>query len=851
MQNFPLYMTLLILASINTDVRRFAVRCTANILLRAIAWSDRNAPVAATPDCFHRRTCLRPETPRKQGVLFLCLFVWFSSVEVLAEVRGFSSAGITIGAQNADAIGGPAIAHAATWGEKTGIKARVVRSDFGQLFANYMDSLTSTEPVYDVLLFPSSWAADFHPYLAEMPEGLRENDAFDDIHPSYRERLMTWDGKWIAATIDGDLFSGYYRKDLFNDPDNQAEFRARYGYELFPPDTWRQYRDIAEFFNRRSLPDGSLIYGTAEAFARNGQQFWTLFSRASAYTNHPEFLGAQFFDPDTMRAQINNPGWLRAVQEYKEISSFGPPDVLSFSIVEARNAFLSGRTAMALDWGDIATIAPDTARSKVAGKVGYFVLPGTRQIWNSRLWEWEDVDTIYKAPFLAFGGWIAGVPKNSRNKEAAWDYIMWLSSTENSLHDVTTSGTGINPYRFTHFTSIDAWTQALSMSAASEYLEVVRGSLDSPHVAMDLRIRGFYRYTEALEDELTRILQGESEVVEGMTRAASAWEAITDDLGREQQLADYRADMGLAKERGGPRAGAQADKQHFLIGFSQATTTEPWRLLFNRELRAEAARHPEIELVVRDAMDSVPRQVADMEEFISRGVDAILVSPKVTDELTPPVSRAFSMGIPVFVLDRDVANDRYTQYIGGDNREIGRAAGRRAVELLGGVAKAKGNVVEIWGGMGSSPAKDRHEGFAEIIAKEPGIRTVSQPRDGDWKQDLGYEIMIEAMDAHEHIDLVYAHNDPMAYGAYLAAREVNRENNISFLGIDGIPAEGVKWVKEGILDATFLYKTPGDEGIRQALRFLKGEPVPKRLTLPTLMIDRTNAAEVLKNYAGE
>ena len=783
--------------------------------------------------------------------LLIGLLVLAGCGTVLADADRFKGVEITIGVQNAESVGAPARAHADTWEQRTGGKARLRRSDFGALYADYMAALQSAEPVYDVVFFPSAWTADFYPYLAEMPAELRESDAFDDIHPRYRESLMTWGGKWIAATVDGDLFSGYYRKDLFGDPANQVEFRARYGYELFPPDTWSQYRDIAEFFNGRRLPDGSPIYGTSEAFARNGKQIWTLFSRASAYTNHPDFPGAQFFDPDTMRAQIDNPGWLRAVHDYKAISAFCPPGALAFGIAQARQAFLDGRTAMALDWGDIAQIAGDPGRSKVAGKVGYFVLPGTKRVWDGRYWQWNDWPSAYKAPFLAFGGWVAGVPKNSRHQAAGWDYIAWFSNPENSLQDVVTGGTGINPYRFTHFTSIDAWTQALSMSAASEYLGVVQTSLDSPHAVTDLKIPGFYRYTEALEDELGPILRGEAEVEDGMRRVASAWEAITDDLGRARQLTAYRAGMGLPPTPGGPHPGHKGDGQRLVIGFSQATTTEPWRLLFNRELRAEAARHPEVELIVRDAMDSVPRQVADMEELIAKGVDAILVSPKVTEELTPPVSKAFSLGIPVFVLDRDVANDRYTQYIGGDNREIGRAAGRRAVELLGGAGRAKGLIVEIWGGMGSSPANDRHAGFVEIVEREPGVQILNRPADGDWKQDLAYGIMADALDAYPQIDLVYAHNDPMAYGAYLAARDVDREKEIAFLGIDGIPAEGVKWVQEGILNATFLYKPPGEEGIRQALRFLNGQPVEKRVTLPTLTIDKTNAAAILEQHAAD
>ena len=793
------------------------------------------------------------EIPYTSSMLCLLLVLSISTHPSLsvAGTQDFAGIRITIGVQNAEAVGSPAKAHAGTWEERTGGSAEVLQSDFGQLFVDYMASLKADEPVYDVLLFPSAWAADFYPYLAELPSELRDSEAFDDIHPIYRDRLMTWDGKWIAATVDGDLFSGYYRKDLFEDPRNRADFRNRYGYELFPPDTWVQYRDIAEFFNGRRLSDGSRVYGTAEAFARNGQQFWTLFSRASAYTNHPQHPGAQFFDPDTMRAQINNPGWLRAVQEYREILAFSPPRALDFGIVEARNAFLSGRTAMALDWGDTAQIAADPNHSRISGKVGYFVLPGTEQVWNGRFWRWHEMKSIYKAPFLAFGGWIAGVPRNSRNQKAAWDYIMWFANPENSLRDVVTSGTGINPYRFTHFTSIDAWTQALSMASASEYLDVVRTSLDSQHVALDLRIPGFYRYTEALEEELSLILRGKSSHKEAMDRVALAWERITDDLDRTKQLAVYRAAMDLPKQHGGPVPGKSPNKERYIIGFSQATTTEPWRLLFNKKLRTEAAKYTEIELIVLDAMDSVARQVANIEYFISAGVDAILVSPKVTEELTPPVSKAFAAGIPVFVLDRDVANDRYTQYIGGDNREIGRAAGRRAVDLLGGAGKAKGDIVEIWGGMASTPANDRHEGFVEIISREPGIRIVSSPRDGDWKQDLAYEIMTEELDAHARIDLVYAHNDPMAYGAYLAARDVNREATIAFLGIDGIPAEGVKWVQDGILDATFLYKTPGEEGIRQARRFLQGHPVSKRIVLPTLTIDKTNASQIIKQYGVE
>ncbi|MBF0229783.1 MAG: substrate-binding domain-containing protein [Desulfamplus sp.] len=287
-------------------------------------------------------------------------------------------------------------------------------------------------------------------------------------------------------------------------------------------------------------------------------------------------------------------------------------------------------------------------------------------------------------------------------------------------------------------------------------------------------------------------------------------------------------------------------KAKYTIGFSQATITEPWRLLFNKELRIEADKYPEIELLVRDGLDDAQKQIADVEEFISRKVDVILISPKVAQDLTPVVNKAMDHNIPVIVLDRDLSNKKYTQFIGGDNKLIGRTAGEYAVKRLGGKGKAKGNIVEIWGGMAATPAQDRHSGFAESIRQEKGIKNLIPPKDGDWKQDLAYDIMADALEKFDKIDLVYAHNDPMAYGAFLAAKDMGREKEIMFLGIDAIPAEGIKWVNQGNLTATFLYMTPGAEGIRQAMKLLKGEKIAPNVVLPTMVIDSTNAAEILK-----
>lgn len=297
--------------------------------------------------------------------------------------------------------------------------------------------------------------------------------------------------------------------------------------------------------------------------------------------------------------------------------------------------------------------------------------------------------------------------------------------------------------------------------------------------------------------------------------------------------------LSLAALAIGVQANAQPKKYRF--GFSQVTTLEPWRVQFNKDMKAEAAKHPEVELVIADAGDRTDKQVADMDNFIAQKMDVIFISPKESAGLTGVVEKATKAGVPVFVLDRNVNGDSFVQYIGGDNVAIGRAAGKYIVQALGGAGKAQGNLIEIWGNQGVQAAHDRHNGVFESVAKEPGIKLLNERVDIDWKQDKAYEYMKTMLRRFPKIDVVYAQNDPMAYGAYLAAKDLGREKQIKFIGADALPQEGATWVLNGELAATFLYPTPGAEGVRQALKMLKGEKIPKKVILDTEGVFPDNA----------
>jgi ribose transport system substrate-binding protein len=278
----------------------------------------------------------------------------------------------------------------------------------------------------------------------------------------------------------------------------------------------------------------------------------------------------------------------------------------------------------------------------------------------------------------------------------------------------------------------------------------------------------------------------------------------------------------------------EAARPLYTIGMSQCNLGEPWRVQMNLDIKNEAEKHPELKVIFKDAQNDSLRQQAQIEEFINAGVDLIIVSPKEAAPLTPPVAAAYEKGIPVIVLDRRVLGDKYTCFIGADNKKIGYAAGRWIVERL----KGKGKVVELKGLMTSTPGQDRHTGFREAI-KGSEIEVIFEA-DMKWLEPEARREMESALARFPRIDLVYAHNDPGAHGAYLAARAAGREKEIIFVGIDALPHEGQMYVRQGILEVSFEYPTGGREAILTSLEILQGKKVPKEIVLTSRYFTREN-----------
>ena len=285
------------------------------------------------------------------------------------------------------------------------------------------------------------------------------------------------------------------------------------------------------------------------------------------------------------------------------------------------------------------------------------------------------------------------------------------------------------------------------------------------------------------------------------------------------------------------------------IGFSQCTDDE-WRIKMNEDLLREAQLYNNVCVDIRIAHGNNQQQIDDINSFIAEKVDLLIVSPNEAVAITPVVEKAYKSGIPVIVVDRKVFTDCYTAFIAADNFQIGQAVGHYIRSLL----PMGGKVVEITGLMGSTPAIERHQGFINVISNYPEIK-ILETWDSEWKRESAYEKTLSLLDRQNDIDVVFAHNDIMAYGAYCAAMSKGCEAKIKFIGVDALPGEtnGVGLVSQGIMNATFIYPSGVETIVKTAIDILEGRKYHKETILSTAIVNKTNVKvmEMQGSYISE
>ncbi|AHC14907.1 ribose ABC transporter substrate-binding protein RbsB [Salinispira pacifica] len=268
-----------------------------------------------------------------------------------------------------------------------------------------------------------------------------------------------------------------------------------------------------------------------------------------------------------------------------------------------------------------------------------------------------------------------------------------------------------------------------------------------------------------------------------------------------------------------------------VIGLSVSTLNNPFFVTL-RDGAQDAADLLGVELIVVDSQDDPAREASNIQDLIQRGVDALLINPTDSDAVVPSVQRANSEGIPVFTVDRGASSGDVVAHVASDNVAGGEMAGEYLVEAIGG----SGSVVELQGIPGTSAARDRGEGFNNIVGANSDVSVVAA-QTANFNRTEGLNVFQNILQAQSDIDGVFAHNDEMILGAIQAAEAAGRADDIVFVGFDAVD-DAVAAVEDGRLAATVAQRPEeiGSTGLRTAVSYLQGETVEDYIPVALMLV---------------
>jgi multiple sugar transport system substrate-binding protein len=385
---------------------------------------------------------------------------------------------------------------------------------------------------------------------SEMPDWVKQQIQMDDYVDYLKAPVGTWGGKTYRISIDGDCHNFNYRTDYFSDPGLAKAWKAEgHEGEWEVPKTWQKVQEVTKFLGGKKFQGQDAIGYLDPAKGWGGFGFYFLGSRATAYAKHPDDK-TWLFDADTMKPRVNNPAWVRAIQDVIDALPYEPPNQLNADPgTTAFQQFLAGTGSMVVWWGDVGSMCKTSDSSVVGDVTGFSILPGSDDVYNSKTGKWETLPSGPNfAPNMAYIGWgiyvMARVDGDSKKHKAAWSAAAHIGGKDLSLW-TTAYPSGFQPYRQSHF-NISEWVAAgYDKAFITSYLNSQVDSYNHPNAAIEPRIPGIFQYYSTAEDELAKIYAGKYSAQEGADRIAAAWEKITDQIGRQKQIKLYRASLGL------------------------------------------------------------------------------------------------------------------------------------------------------------------------------------------------------------------------------------------------------------------------------------------------------------------
>lgn len=438
------------------------------------------------------------------------------------------------------------------WEAYTGAKINWIDLAQADYNARLQQSIATGTVDFDIIEMGAPFEGDVcgKGLASVMPDWVKAQIDMDDYVGYLKAPVGTWDGKTYRISIDGDCHNFNYRTDYFADADLAKAWKdAGNTTDWAVPTTWQQVQAASKFLAGKKVA-GQDAYGYLDPLKGwGGFGFYFLASRATAAVKHPEDK-AWLFDADTMKPRINNPGWVRTIQDVLDLIPSEPKDQLNADPgTTGFQQFLAGTGSMLAWWGDIGSSAKTSDSSVVGDTIGFSILPGSDDVYNSKTGAWDKLASGPNfAPNMAYIGWgvyvMARVDADEKKKKAAWSAAAHLGGKDISLW-CAAYPSGFQPYRQSHFKTEEWVAAGYDDAFIKDYLGSEADSYNHPNAAIEPRIPGIFQYYSVAEDELAKIYAGKATAQEGADAIAAAWDKITDQIGRDKQVALYKASLGM------------------------------------------------------------------------------------------------------------------------------------------------------------------------------------------------------------------------------------------------------------------------------------------------------------------
>jgi multiple sugar transport system substrate-binding protein len=472
---------------------------------------------------------------------------------------------ITVNASGAKGgISGPLHAFRPVWQELSGGRLNVVELPFGEHYTKMMLDLRNGTGQYDAFMVGAFWYGDIAPAGYGFPiDELMASDeypqwTYDSMPPALRT-LHHWGETPYGVLNDADGQVLYYRKDALTDPEHQEAFKAEYGYDLpVPPETWQQLLDIARYFNGKNWddkdaePDSGMVLHLK--VGEQGHYHFQSLSASFAVTpgdKVDQYHNVYWFDPTDMTPLINSPGHVRALEFLQELHETGPAAQVGWSLGEAWDYFLRGKSVFVFSWGDVGSLCQDTSRSKIQGVCAASILPVSEEYYDHESGEFVKAEDRAPVGNTTGGSWHGVISNFSANPEATYSMLALMAIKPVSLWNAQHGWTGVDPgysYQFIQpegEATIEEYEKAgWHPEDVKTYTQAYYDTFYADTMLAYLRIPGSFEYWDILDKNLSSAMSGEKSAKEALDDTATSWEQITDRIGRDSQLENYQAAIG-------------------------------------------------------------------------------------------------------------------------------------------------------------------------------------------------------------------------------------------------------------------------------------------------------------------